>query len=112
MSSCLKCSMDSNSPVWPDGKKHSRTVYGHSREECEEKLDALILQMKAGIAALRSGTVTDYPDGVSPKKKAIAAYLQENPSVTNKAHIAKQLGLDRGTVRKYYDEIREELVQV
>ena len=99
------------SPVWPDGKKHSRNVYGHSREECEEKLDALILQMKAEIAALRSGTGTDYPDGVSPKKKAIATYMRENPDVTNKTYIAKQLGLDRGTVRKYYDKIREELAQ-
>ena len=99
------------SPVWPDGKKHSRNVYGHSRGECEEKLDALILQMKAEIADLRSGTGTDYPDGVSPKKKAIATYMRENPDVTNKTYIAKQLGLDRGTVRKYYDEIREELAQ-
>ena len=45
------------SPVWPDGKKHSRNVYAHTREECEEKLSELILQMKAEIAALRCGPV-------------------------------------------------------
>ena len=98
------------SPVWPDGKKHSRNVYGRTKEECEEKLAALILQMKAEIAALRSGKATEYPDGVSPKKKQLAAYLRENPGVSNKSYIARQLGMDVGTVRKYYDEVRAELV--
>ena len=97
------------SPVWPDGKKHSRNVYAHTREECEEKLAELILQMKAEIAALRSGAVTEYPDGVSPKKKQLAVYLRENPGVSNKSYIARQLGMDVSTVRKYYDEIRAEL---
>lgn len=95
--------------MWPDGKKHSRNVYAHTREECEEKLSELILQMKAEIAALRSGTVTEYPDGVSPKKKQLAVYLRENPGVSNKSYIARQLGMDVSTVKKYYDEIRAEL---
>ena len=38
------------SPMWIDGKKHSRNVYAHTREECEEKLRALIVEMKAEIA--------------------------------------------------------------
>ena len=41
------------SPKWPDGKKHSRNVYAHTREECEEceeKLKQLIVEMKAEIA--------------------------------------------------------------
>lgn len=38
------------SPMWIDGKKHSRNVYAHTREECEEKLKVLIVQMKAEIA--------------------------------------------------------------
>ncbi len=42
------------SPVWPDGKKHSRDVYASTREKCEEKLKALILEMKAEIAQLRA----------------------------------------------------------
>ena len=37
------------SPKWPDGKKHSRNVYAHTREECEEKLKVLIVEMKAEI---------------------------------------------------------------
>ena len=37
------------SPKWPDGKKHSRNVYAHTREECEEKLTVLIAEMKAEI---------------------------------------------------------------
>ena len=97
------------SPVWPDGKKHSRNVYGRTEEECEEKLKALILEMNAEIAALRSGASTEYPDGVSPKKKAIAAYLRENPGVTSKSRIARELNMDRSTVQKYYDEIRSEI---
>ena len=97
------------SPIWPDGKKHSRNVYGRTREEAEAKLADLIIQMKAEIAALRSGKATEYPDGVSPKKKQIAAYLVENPGVSNKSYIARQLGIDRTTVQKYYDEVRSEL---
>ena len=95
--------------MWPDGKKHSRNVYGHTEAECEEKLAELILQMKAEIAALRSGASTEYPDGVSPKKKAITAYLRKHPGVTNKAKIARDLNMDRTTVQRYYDEIRAEL---
>ena len=97
------------SPIWPDGKKHSRNVYGRTREEAEAKLAELIIQMKAEIAALRSGKATEYPDGVSPKKKELAAYLTENPGVSNKTYIARQLGIDRTTVQKYYDEVRAEL---
>ena len=41
------------SPKWPDGKKHSRNVYAHSREDCEEKLAELITQMKTEIAAAK-----------------------------------------------------------
>ena len=97
------------SPIWPDGKKHSRNVYGHTEKECEEKLKELILQMKTEIAALRSGASTEYSDGVSPKKKAIAAYLRAYLEVTNKAKIARELNMDRTTVQKYYDEVWAEL---
>ena len=41
------------SPVWPDGKKHSRNVYAKTREECEEKLKVLIVEMKAELAELK-----------------------------------------------------------
>lgn len=97
------------SPIWPDGKKHSRNVYGRTREECEEKLAKLILQMKAEIAVLRNGTAAEYPDGVSPKKKQLAEYLRQHPGVSNKSYIARETGMDRTTVQKYYDEVRAEL---
>ena len=41
------------SPKWPDGKKHARNVYAHTREECEAKLRVLIVEMKAEIAELK-----------------------------------------------------------
>ena len=97
------------SPKWPDGKKHARNVYAHTREECEEKLKVLILEMKAEIAALRSGASTEYPDGISLKKKAIAAYMREHPEVTSKSLIAREVGVDKNTVYRYYNEVRKEL---
>ena len=100
------------SPVWPDGKKHPRNIYASTQEECEEKLAELIIQIKAEIAALRSGKSVEYPDNVSPKKKQLAAYLKENPSVSNKSFIAEQLGMDRTTVRRYYDEVCAELAAI
>lgn len=41
------------SPKWPDGKKHSRSVYAGTESECEEKLTELIRQMKTEIAEAR-----------------------------------------------------------
>ena len=40
-------------PKWPDGKKHARNVYAHTREECEEKLKVLIIEMKTELAELK-----------------------------------------------------------
>ena len=42
--------MGKYSPKWPDGKKHSRSVYASTSKECEEKLAKLIQQMKLEIA--------------------------------------------------------------
>ena len=41
------------SPKWPDGKKHSRSVYASTESECEEQLTELIRQMKTEIAEAR-----------------------------------------------------------
>ncbi len=38
------------SPKWPDGRKHSRSIYASTKAECEEKLAELIRQMKAEVA--------------------------------------------------------------
>ena len=97
------------SPVWPDGKKRPRNVYAPTEEKCEEKLAELIREMNGEIAALRSGASMKYPDDLNPKKKAIADYLRENPGVTNKAKIARELHMSRPTVQRYYDEVRAEL---
>ena len=72
--------------------------------------DPEIEQMKAEIKAIKESRNLDaIPDGISEKKKAIAAYMREHPEVTSKSAIAKAVGTDRNTVRKYYDEIRSEL---
>ena len=97
------------SPKWPDGVKRPQNVYAHSLEECEERLKELILKIKGEIAALRSGASTKYPEDGNPNKKAIAAYLGEHPGVTNKSKIARELQIDRATVRRYYDEIRADV---
>ena len=96
------------SPMWPDGKKHSRNVYAKTREECEALLPGLIAEMKAEIRAIKqSGDMAAIPDGISEKKKQIAAYMQEHPEVTNKSLIAREVGVDKNTVRRYYDEIQK-----
>ena len=41
------------SPKWPDGKKHSRSVYASTEAECEERLADLIREMKTEIAEAR-----------------------------------------------------------
>ena len=42
------------SEMWTNGKTHSRNVYAHIREECEEKLVGLIAEMKTEIAMLKA----------------------------------------------------------
>ena len=59
------------SPTWIDGKKHARNVYAQTREECEEKLQKLIIEMKTELAELKrqkaEGTLT--PQAVEKSKK-------------------------------------------
>ena len=61
------------SPKWPDGKKHARNVYAHTREECEEKLKTLIVEMKAEIAEAKrlkaEGTLTPQETEKGKKKE-------------------------------------------
>ena len=44
------------SPKWPDGKRHSRSIYASAESECEAKLAGLIRQMKAEIAEAKKLT--------------------------------------------------------
>ena len=57
------------SPKWPDGKKHARNVYAHTREECEEKLKVLIVEMKAEIAEAKRLKDLGEGDGRPPERK-------------------------------------------
>ena len=45
-----------DSPKWPDGKRHSRSVYADTESKCEAKLAGLIRQMKAEIAEAKELT--------------------------------------------------------
>ena len=58
------------SPKWPDGKKHARNVYAHTREECEEKLKVLIMEMKAEIAEAQRLKDEGKGDGRPPEEKS------------------------------------------
>ena len=91
------------SPVWPDGTQHSRNVYAHTREECEEKLKALIAEMNeerknlkeqlAGIAP---------PEKLTKKQRKLWDYMRLHPEVTEFSTLAKRTGLARNTVKKHY----------
>ena len=56
--------------MWIDGKKHSRNVYAHTREECEEKLKTLIEEMKAEIAEAKRLMDLGEGDGRSLEEKS------------------------------------------
>ena len=91
------------SPIWPDGTQHSRNVYAHTREECEEKLKALIAEMNeerknlkeqlAGIAP---------PEKLTKKQRKLWDYMRLHPETTEFSTIAKRTGLARNTVKKHY----------
>ena len=98
------------SPVWPDGTQHSRNVYARTREECEEKLKALITEMNeerknlkeqlAGIAP---------PEKLTKKQRKLWDYMRLHPEVTEFSTIAKRTGLARNTVKKHYGMMKETL---
>ena len=52
------------SPKWPDGKKHA-----HTREECEEKLKTLLVEMKAEIAEAQRLKDVGEGNGRPPEEK-------------------------------------------
>ena len=91
------------SPIWPDGTQHSRNVYAHTRDKCEEKLKALIAEMNeerknlkeqlAGIAP---------PEKLTKKQRKLWDYMRLHPEVTEFSTIAKRTGLARNTVKKHY----------
>ena len=63
--------------MWIDGKKHSRNVYAHTREECEEKLKVLIVQMKAELADLKRRKAEGALPPQVPKRKKVQKKIAE-----------------------------------
>ena len=78
------------SPKWPDGKKHARNVYAHTREECEEKLKTLIEEMKAEIAEAQrqkaEGTLIPQAVEKSKKKGRKQSRQRKRVSVSENNH--------------------------
>ena len=91
------------SPKWPDGKKHARNVYAHTREECEEKLKALIAEMNEERKNLKE-QLADIapPEKLTKKQRKLWDYMRLHPEVTEFSTIAKRTGLARNTVKKHY----------
>ena len=91
------------SPIWPDGTQHSRNVYARTREACEEKLKVLIAEMNAerkNLKAQLAGIAP--PEKLTKKPRQLWDYMRLHPEVTEFSTIAKQTGLARNTVKKYY----------
>ena len=98
------------SPTWPDGTKHSKCVYAHTREECEEKLKVLIQQMNAERKAIQDrmrGIIP--PDKLTKKQRQIWEYMRLHPDETNYSVIAKGAKVTRHTVAKHFEMIQKML---
>ncbi|WP_272052077.1 hypothetical protein [Intestinimonas butyriciproducens] len=86
-------------PAWPDGTKHFKPAYVHTREE----LKVLILQMNAGRKA-----VQDRLQGITPpcelhkKERQIWAYMKFHPEETNMNVITKGAKATMHMVAKHY----------
>ena len=90
------------------GILHSKCVYAHTREECEEKLKVLIQQLNAERKAIQDrmrGIVP--PEKLTKKQRQIWEYMKIYPDETNYSTIAKGAKVTRHTVAKWYGMIRE-----
>lgn len=98
------------SPTWPDGTKHSKCVYAHTREECEEMLKVLIQKMNAERKAIqdRMRGITP-PDKLTQKQRQIWEYMRLHPDETNYSAIAKGAKVTRHTVSRHYEMIQKML---
>ena len=95
------------SPTWPDGTKHSKCVYAHTREVCEAKLQALIAQMNAERRTLQyrmRGLIP--PEKLTNTQRKIWMYMKLHPCETNYSAIARGAKVTRHTVAKWYEMVR------
>ena len=91
------------SPTWPDGTKHSKCVYAHTREECEEKLKVLIQQLNAEWKVIQDRLRgIPSPEKLTKKQRQIWEYMKIYPDETNYSTIAKGAKVTRHTVAKHF----------
>ena len=96
------------SPTWPDGTKHSKCVYAHTREGCEEKLKVLIQQLNAERKAIQDRMRgIPSPEKLTKKQRQIWEYMKIYPDEINYSTIAKGANVTRHTVAKHYEMIRK-----
>ena len=96
------------SPTWPDGTKHSKCVYAHTREECEEKLKVLIQQLNAERKAILDRLQgIPSPEKLTKKQRQIWEYMKIYPDETNYSTIAKGAKVTRHTVARWYAIVKE-----
>ena len=91
------------SPIWPDGTQHSRNVYARTRDECEEKLKAMIEDMNEERKKLKEQLAgIAPPEKLTKTQRKLWDYMRLHPEVTEFSTIAKRTGLARNTVKKHY----------
>ena len=85
-------------PAWPDGTKHFKPAYVHTREE----LKVLIRQMNAERKAVQDRLRGSPPCKLHKKERQIWEHMKFHPDETNMSVIAKGAKATKHTVAKHY----------